>query len=50
VDTIAIFGPKQKYGRAYSIGHRCMKILKDMLHHASNAKEPETSLKEILCP
>jgi hypothetical protein len=27
-----------------------MKILKDMLHHAPNAKEPETSLKEILCP
>jgi hypothetical protein len=22
---------------------------KDMLHHAPNAKEPETSLKEILC-
>jgi hypothetical protein len=23
---------------------------KDMLHHAPNAKEPEISLKEILCP
>jgi hypothetical protein len=46
----AIFGPKQKYGLADSIGRRCMKILKDMLHHAPNAKEPETSLKEILCP
>jgi hypothetical protein len=49
VDTIAIFEPKQKYGRADSFGRRCMKILKDMLHHAPNAKEPETSLKEILC-
>jgi hypothetical protein len=26
-----------------------MKILKDMLHHAPNAKEPETSLREIPC-
>jgi hypothetical protein len=50
VDTIAILGPKQKYGLADSIGRRCMKILKDMLHHAPNAKEQETSLKEILCP
>jgi hypothetical protein len=25
-----------------------MKILKDMLHHDPNAKEPETPLKEIL--
>jgi hypothetical protein len=40
----------QRYGLADSIGRRCMKILKDMLHHAPNAKEPETSLKEILCP
>jgi hypothetical protein len=47
--TIDIFGPKQKYGLVNSIGWRCMKILKDMLHHAPNAKEPETSLKEILC-
>jgi hypothetical protein len=29
---------------------RCMKILKDMLHHAPNVKEPGTSLKEILRP
>jgi hypothetical protein len=42
----AIFEPKQKYGRADSFVRRCMKILKDMLHHAPNAKEPETS--EIL--
>jgi hypothetical protein len=42
--------PKQKYGLADSIGRRCMKILKDILHHAPNAKEPGTSLKEILCP
>jgi hypothetical protein len=26
------------------------KILKDILHHAPNAKESETSLIEILCP
>jgi hypothetical protein len=50
VDTIAILGPKQKCGPADSIGRRCMKILKDMLHHAPNAKEPETSLRQILCP
>jgi hypothetical protein len=50
VDTIAIFGPKRKCGLADSIGRRCMKILKYMLRHAPNAKEPETSLKEILCP
>jgi hypothetical protein len=49
MDTIAILGPKQKCGRADSIGRRCMKILKDMLHHAPNAKESETSLKEMLC-
>jgi hypothetical protein len=36
--------------KVWSIGRRCMKILKDMLHHAPNAKEPEISLKEILCP
>jgi hypothetical protein len=48
VDTTAILGPKQKCGQADSIGRRCMKILNDMLHHAPNAKEPETSLKEIL--
>jgi hypothetical protein len=41
VDTIAIFGPKKKCGTADSFGWRCMKILKDMLHHAPNAKEPE---------
>jgi hypothetical protein len=45
-----ILGPKQKCGQADSIGRRCMKILKDMFHHAPNAKEPEASLKEILCP
>jgi hypothetical protein len=50
VDTIAILGPKQKCGPADSIGRRCMKILQDMLHHAPNGKEPETSLKEILFP
>jgi hypothetical protein len=50
VDTIAILGPKQKCGLVDSIGRRCMKILKDTLHNASNAKELETSLKEILCP
>jgi hypothetical protein len=38
-----------EYGRADSFGRRCMKILKDMLRHAPNAKEQETSLKEILC-
>jgi hypothetical protein len=48
VDTIATFGPKKKCGLADSIGWRYMKILKDMLRHAPNAKEPETSLKEIL--
>jgi hypothetical protein len=31
-------------------GRRCMKILKDMLCHAPNAKEPGISLKEIICP
>jgi hypothetical protein len=41
--TTAILEPKQKYGLVDSIGWRCMKILKDMLHHALNAKE-------ILCP
>jgi hypothetical protein len=50
VDTISILGPKQKCGLADSIGRRCMKILKDTLHHASNAKEQERFLKEILCP
>jgi hypothetical protein len=50
VDTIAILGPKQKCDLADSIGWRCMKILKDMLHHALNAKELETALREILCP
>jgi hypothetical protein len=50
VDTIAILGHNQKCGPADSIGRRCMKMLKDMLHHAPNAKEPETSLREILCP
>jgi hypothetical protein len=49
VDTIAILGPKQKCGLEDSIGWRYMKILKDMLHHAPNAKEPEISLREILC-
>jgi hypothetical protein len=48
VDTIAILGPKQKFGLADSIDQRCMKILKDMLHHAPNGKELETSLKEYL--
>jgi hypothetical protein len=38
VDTIAIFEPKQRYGRADYIGRRCMKILKDMLHHARMPK------------
>jgi hypothetical protein len=50
MDTIAILEPKQKCGLADSFGQRCMNILKDMLHHAPNDKEPETSLKEILCP
>jgi hypothetical protein len=50
MDTIAIFEPKQNYGQADSFGRSCMKILKDMLHHAPNAKEPETHLREILCP
>jgi hypothetical protein len=50
MDTVAILGPKQKYGLADDFGQRCMEILKDMLHHAPNAKEPETSLREILCP
>jgi hypothetical protein len=49
MDTIAIIGPKQKCGPADSIGWRCMKILKYVLHHAPNAKELETSLREILC-
>jgi hypothetical protein len=47
--TVEIFEPKKKYGQADSFGRRCMKILKGMLHHASNAKEPETSPKGILC-
>jgi hypothetical protein len=38
LDTTATFGPKQKCGLADSIGRRCMKILKDMLHHASIPK------------
>jgi hypothetical protein len=42
---IAILQPKKKCGLADSFGRRCMKILKDMLHHALNAKELETSLK-----
>jgi hypothetical protein len=42
VDTKATVGPKQKCGPADSFGWRCMKILKDMLHHAPNAKELET--------
>jgi hypothetical protein len=50
VDTIATFGPKQKYGLADSISRRCIKILKDMLRHAPNDKEPEIFLKETLCP
>jgi hypothetical protein len=50
VDTIAIFGPKQKCGAVDSIGHRCMKVLKDMLHHTPNAKEPGILLKGIPCP
>jgi hypothetical protein len=50
MDTIAIFGPKKKYGPADSIGRRCMDILKDMLHHAPNAKEPEIFLKGMPCP
>jgi hypothetical protein len=50
VDTIATFGPKQKCGLVDSIGRRCMNILKDMLRHALNAKEPGTFLKEIPCP
>jgi hypothetical protein len=50
VDTIAIFGPKQKCGPADSFGQRCMKILKDMLHHALNAKELEIFLKGMPCP
>jgi hypothetical protein len=50
VNTIAIFEPKQKFGPADSIGRRCMKILKDTLRHASNAKESKIFLKEILCP
>jgi hypothetical protein len=44
------FRTQAKCGTADSIGWRCMKILKDMLRHASNAKEPGISLKEILCP
>jgi hypothetical protein len=50
VDTISTFGPKQKCGLVDSIDWRYMKILKDMLRHAQNTKEVETSLKEILCP
>jgi hypothetical protein len=38
MDTIAILGLKQNCGLEDSIGRRCMKILKDMLHHAPNAK------------
>jgi hypothetical protein len=50
VNTIATFRPKQKCGPADFIGRRCMKILKDMLRHAPNAKEPGIFLKEIPCP
>jgi hypothetical protein len=50
VGTIVIFEPKQNYGEADSFGWKCMKILKDMLHHAPNAEEPETYLKGMLCP
>jgi hypothetical protein len=44
------FQTQAKVWPADSIGWRCMKILKDMLHHALNAKEPGIFLKEILCP
>jgi hypothetical protein len=50
MDTIAIFGPKKKSGPVDSIGRRCMKIPKDMLLHAPNAKEPGIFLKGISCP
>jgi hypothetical protein len=50
VDTISISGPKQKCSPADSFGRRCMKILKDMLHHVLNAKEPEIFLKGMPCP
>jgi hypothetical protein len=50
VDTIAIFGPKKKYGPTDSFGKRCMKILKYMLHHAPNAKELEIFLKGMPYP
>jgi hypothetical protein len=44
------FRTKQKCGPADSIGRRCIKILKDMLHHAPNAKELGIFLKGIPCP
>jgi hypothetical protein len=50
MDTVAIFEPKKKCDPADSIGQRCMKILKDMLCHAPNAKEPRIFLKGIPCP
>jgi hypothetical protein len=50
MDTVAIFGPKQKCGLADSISQTCMKILKDMLRHAPNAKELGIFLKGISCP
>jgi hypothetical protein len=49
-DTIVIFEPKQKCGPADFFDQRCMKILKDTLNHAPNAKGPETFLKGMLCP
>jgi hypothetical protein len=44
------FRTKQKCGAADSIGWRCMKILKDTLRHALNAKEQGIFFQVILCP
>jgi hypothetical protein len=44
------FRTQKKCGPADSFGRRCMKILKDMLHHAPNAKEPKIFLKGMPCP
>jgi hypothetical protein len=47
VDIIATFRPNQKFALADSIGRRCMKILKNMLHRALNAKNREYLSKKF---
>jgi hypothetical protein len=44
------FRTQAKVWPADYIGRKCMRILKDMLCHAPNAKEPGIFLKGISCP